>query len=191
MSSIGAKRLTFESWLALPETKQRYEIVDGVMLMPPGPTADHQWIMSEIFLRLRRFVDDKSLGVVLPAPVDLLIQREPLRTRQPGILFLSADRTGIKGRAELLGLQYLEVAPDLVVEVLSPSNSRCDIEDKLKDYMQAGARECWLVSPEAETVQVLSLTDAAVATTAIFGVDGMLGSEVLEEFELPIRDIFG
>ena len=191
MSSIGAKRLTFETWRALPETKQRYEIVDGVMLMPPGPTADHQWVLSEIFLRLRSFVDDKGLGVVLPAPLDLLIQRDPLRTRQPDILYLSAERTGIKGRAELRGLQFLEVAPDLVVEVLSPSNSRRDIENKLEDYSQIGARECWLVSPEAETVEVLRLSADEAASTAIFGVDGSLSSEILLDFVLPIREIFG
>lgn len=191
MSSIGAKRLTFETWRALPETKQRYEIVDGVMLMPPGPTADHQWVLSEIFLRLRSFVDDKGLGVVLPAPLDLLIQRDPLRTRQPDILYLSAERTGIKGRAELRGLQFLEVAPDLVLEVLSPSNSRRDIENKLEDYSQIGARECWLVSPEAETVEVLRLSADEAASTAIFGVDGSLSSEILLDFVLPIREIFG
>ena len=190
VSSVGAKRLTFESWRALPETKQRYDIVDGVMLMPPRPTPDHQWILSEIFLRLRSFVNERGLGVVLTAPVDLLVRREPLRTRQPDILYLSAERTGINGRAELQGLQYLEVAPDLVVEVLSPSNSRRDIEDKLEDYRQVGTRECWLVSPEAETVEVLRLSADEAASTDIFGVDGTLRSGILEDFALPIREIF-
>ncbi len=191
MSSIGAKRLTFEGWRALPETKQRYEIVDGVMLMPPGPTPDHQWIMMEIAIRLRGFVSERGAGVVLTAPVDLLIRSEPLRTRQPDILYLSAERTGIKGRAELQGLQFLEIPPDLVVEVLSPSNSRRDIEDKMEDYRRIGVRECWLVSPEAETVEVLNLSAEEVATTAIFGVDGTLRSAVFDDFTLPIREIFG
>jgi Uma2 family endonuclease len=190
MSSIGAKRLTFEAWLALPETKQRYEIVDGVMLMPPAPTVDHQWIMQRIFLRLTSFVEDRGLGVVLVAPVDLMIQRAPLRTRQPDVLYLSAERSGIKGRADLHGLQYLEIAPDLVVEVLSPSNSRRDIEDKLADYRRIGVRECWLVSPEAETFEVLSLSAEEASTSAIFGVDGTLRSEILDDFTLQIGDVF-
>ncbi|MDP6549377.1 MAG: Uma2 family endonuclease [Dehalococcoidia bacterium] len=190
MSSIGAKRLTFEAWLALPETKQRYEIVDGVMLMPPAPTVDHQWIMQRIFLRLTSFVEDRGLGVVLVAPVDLMIQRAPLRTRQPDVLYLSAERSGIKGRADLHGLQYLEMAPDLVVEVLSPSNNRRDIEDKLADYRRIGVRECWLVSPEAETFEVLSLSAEEASTSAIFGVDGTLRSEILDDFTLQIGDVF-
>ena len=190
MSSIEAKRLTYEAWLALPETKQRYEIVDGVLIMPPAPTPDHQWIMSEIFLRLRNFVDDKGLGVVLPAPVDLLIQRQPLRTRQPDILYLSGERTGIRGRAQLKGLQFLEIPPDLVAEVLSPSNTRRDIESKLEDYRQIGVKECWLISPEAETIEVLRLSAGEAVTEAIFGVDDTLRSEVLGDFILRPRDIF-
>ena len=188
--STQAKKLTFEAWQALPETKQRYEIVDGVLIMPPAPTADHQWIMMEVAVRLRGFVNERDLGVVLPAPVDLLIQREPLRTRQPDILYLSAERTGIRGRAQLRGLQFLEVPPDLVVEVLSPSNSRGDIEERLADYKRIGVLECWLVSPEADTIEVLRLSAEETTTEAIFGIDGTLRSEILGDFTLPVREIF-
>ena len=189
MSSIEAKRLTYEAWQALPETKQRYEIVDGVLIMPPAPTPDHQWIMMKIAMRLGGFVSEKGVGVVLTAPVDVVISREPLRTRQPDVLYLSAERSGIKGRAELHGLHFLEMAPDLAVEVLSPSNGRRDIKDKLEDYRRIGVRECWLVSPEAETVEVLSLSAEETSTSAIFGVDGTLRPEILDEFSLPIGDI--
>ena len=191
MSSIGAKRLTLEAWQALPETKQRYEIVDGVMLMAPAPTADHQWVMFEISVRLRSFVNERELGVVLPAPVDLLIQREPLRTRQPDILYLSAERTGMRGRSQLRGVHFLEIPPDLVVEVLSPSSSRRDIEERLADYKGIGVLECWLVSPEAETIEVLRLSSNEAATEVIFGADGTLTSDVFSDFTLPIREIFG
>jgi len=186
-----AKKLTFDAWQALPETKQRYEIVDGVMLMPPAPTWDHQWIAQEIFVRLRDFVNERGAGVVFMAPVDLLIQREPLRTRQPDVLYLNAERTGIQGRAQLRGIQFLEIPPDLVVEVLSPSNTRRDIEDKLGDFRNIGVRECWLVSPEAETIEVIRLTAEEAATEAIFGIDSSLRSRVLVDFALPIREIFG
>lgn len=188
--STQAKKLTFEAWQALPETKQRYEIVDGVLIMPPAPTAGHQWIMFEISVRLRSFVNERDLGVVLPAPVDLLIQREPLRTRQPDILYLSAERSGVRGLAQLRDLQVLEVAPDLVVEVLSPSNTRRDIDDRLADYRRIGVMECWLVSPEAETIEVRQLSAEGDSTPDIFGIDGTLISQVLSDFSLPVREIF-
>lgn len=191
MSSIGAKRLTFEKWLALPETKQRYEIVDGVMLMAPAPTPTHQWVMQKILMKLTSFVEEQDLGVVLSAPVDLMIQRAPLWTRQPDVLYLNAERTGIRGPAELRGLQFLETTPDLVVEVLSPSNSRRDIEERLADYRRIGVLECWLASPEAETIEVLHLSPGETSTEAIFGIDDTLSSEVLSDFTLTTRDIFG
>ncbi len=191
MSSIGAKQLTFEKWLTLPETKQRYEIVDGVMLMATAPTPTHQWIMQRILMRLTNFVEARELGMVLAAPVDLMIRRSPLRTRQPDVLYLNAERTGIRGTAELRGLQFLETTPDLVVEVLSPSNSRRDIDERLADYKRIGVLERWLVSPEAETIEVLHLSPGDTSTEAIFGIDDTLSSEVLSDFVLPTRDIFG
>ena len=81
MSSTKAKKLSYEAYLALPETKERYDIVDGVMLMPPGPTPSHQWYMQQIFIKLWNFVEAHSVGVVLVAPVDLLVQREPRMMR--------------------------------------------------------------------------------------------------------------
>jgi Uma2 family endonuclease len=188
--STEAKTLTYEAYLALPETKQRYEIVDGMLIMPPAPTPDHQWILKRISSRLDNFVEERDLGVVLFAPVDLLIQREPLRTRQPDVLYLSAERTGIRGRAELRGLQFLEIPPDLVVEVLSPSNTRRDIEGKLEDYRRIGVRECWLASPEAETVEIMSLSAQETGMTSIFGVNDSLRSQVLGDFTLGLREVF-
>ncbi len=188
--STKTEKLTFDAWRALPETKQRYEIVDGVLMMPPGPTPAHQWFLRKIFLRLDNFVDERDLGVVLFAPVDLLIQREPLRTRQPDILYLSAERTGIRGIAELRGLQFLEIPPDLVVEVLSPSNTRRDLEGKLSDYREMGVRECWLVSPEAETLEVVGLSGQGTEVIDIIGVDGSLRSGILEEFTLDLGEVF-
>lgn len=188
--STKAQKLTFEAWLAQPETKQRYEIVDGVLIMPPGPSLAHQWFLRRIFRRLDYFVEERHIGVVLFAPVDLLIQRQPLRTRQPDALYLSAERSGIRGLAEIQGLQFLEVPPDLVVEVLSPSNTRREMEEKLEDYRNLGVLECWLVSPEAETIEVVSLSEEGISTAGVFGIDGSLQSQVLPDFTLELRDVF-
>jgi Uma2 family endonuclease len=188
--STKTEKVTFEAYLTLPETKQRYEIVDGVLIMPPAPTLAHQWFSKRIFSRLDNFVEERGLGVVLFAPVDLLIQREPLRTRQPDILYLSAERTGIRGLAELQGLQFLEIPPDLVVEVLSPSNTRRDIEAKLEDYRRIGVRECWLASPEAETIEVLSLSGAESGIASVFGINEALRSSILGDFTLHLKEVF-
>jgi Uma2 family endonuclease len=87
-------------------------------------------------------------------------------------------------------MQYLEAPPDLVVEVLSPSNARREVERKLEDYRRIGVLECWLVSPEAETVEVLSLSLAGISSTGIYGIDGSVQSRVLGNLNVPLREVF-
>ncbi len=175
--------------MALTATKGRSEVVDGVLLVPPSALPDHQWISGAIHMSLGGFVRGNGLGVVIAAPSDLLIQRQPLRVRQPDVMYFSAQRTGFRGRHEMRGLLIFEVPPDLAVEVLSPSNTRRAFQDKLHDYRQIGVLECWLVDAEAETVQVLDLSAASPDVTYSRGET--LESKVLPGFALPWDEIFG
>lgn len=188
--STATQKLTYEEWLNLPETKQRCEIVDGTMYMPPGPNLSHQWILQRFFRALAEFVEDHGIGIVLPAPLDVMISRQPLRVRQPDVLYLNFQRTGIRERADVIGMNFLEAAPDLTVEVLSPSNTRREVQGKLEDYRHIGVYECWLVSPEAETVEIISLTGQEPESVAIFGVDATLRSELLPGIALNLREAF-
>lgn len=163
MNAQATAKLTFDAWLSMPETKQRCEVIDGVMMLMAGPTVDHQWIAMTVHDGLKNFAHAKQLRVVLFAPLDLVIRRDPLRTRQPDVMYLSAERTGIRSRADLRDIRALEVPPDIAVDVLSPRNARRDILDKLEDYRQVGVLECWIVSPEAETVEVVSLSPEGIA----------------------------
>ena len=190
MSTVKATKLTYEAYMALPETKERCEVVDGVLFVAPSALPDHQWIVAEIFARLREFVMAGGLGVVIVAPSDLLVQRELLRVRQPDVMFFSAERTGFRGRLALKGLPIFEAPPDIVVEVLSPSNTGPRFQEKIEDYRRFGVLECWLVDPETETARVLDLTDAAGAETS-FGRDDTLESKVLPGFTLPLEEVFG
>ena len=123
MATAGTKRLTFEEWQALPVTKRKCEVVDGVLVMPPSPFGEHPWIVRAILIALDRFVEDNEEGIALTAPYDVMIQREPLRVRQPDILVVNEALTGIARPADLARRPRLESPPLLVVEVLSPSNT--------------------------------------------------------------------
>ncbi|MBI4552846.1 MAG: Uma2 family endonuclease [Candidatus Latescibacteria bacterium] len=188
MSTI--QRMTYEEYLASPETVQRYDIIDGEMIMSPAPTSDHQWISFRIARALQDHVEPHKLGVVLYAPVDVLIRRDPLRVRQPDVLFLSAARTGITGREGLRQMPIITVPPDLVVEILSPTETRLDIEEKLADYRSIGVLESWLVSPETQTVEVLRLSSEKMETVAVFGMGQSVRSEVLPELTLTVAEVF-
>ena len=191
MTTTGVKTLSFDAWQALPETKQRCEVVDGVLLMPPGPLGEHQWSIRVIVRHLDPFVTEQGIGIVLTAPYDVVIQRDPPRVRQPDVLVVNAELTGISRPADLVGRRFLESPPLLVVEVLSPSNTRRDVAEKLADYRSIGVPEGWLVNFPARTVEVLRLSGDGVTVLGVYGMGDVLRSEALPGFELPIADIFG
>ena len=191
MTTTIVKTYTFDQWQALPETTQHCEVVDGVLIMPPGPMGEHQWTVRVIFRGLDPFVAERGLGIVLTSPYDVLIQREPLRVRQPDIMVVNAALTGIARPSDLVGRRFLESPPLLVVEALSPSNTRRDLAERLADYRSIGVLECWLADFPARTVEVLRLSADAAITVAVYGMGDTLQSEVLPGFALPVADIFG
>ena len=181
--STQTGQLTYEEYLKTPEIKARFDIVDGVMTIAPTPTVAHQKVLGQLFLMLHQFVSEQQLGEVFFAPADVIIQREPLRTRQPDLLFVSNERANILG-------DQVEGAPDLVVEILSPSNTRSDLEAKLSDYATLGVSECWLVSPEARSVEVLGLTEGSWVRLGISGLGEQVRSQVLPELDLAVVHLF-
>ena len=191
MTTARTKRLTFDEWQALPETKRKCEVVDGVLVMPPSPFGEHYWASSVFFGKLDSFVTRRQLGLVFHSPVDVLISREPLRVRQPDLLVVNAELTRISRPADLVGLPFLQHPPLLVVEVLSPSNTPRDIEQRLADYRSIGVPECWLSSFPERNIRVLSLDAGGSTTVATYGMGDVLRSEVLPGFELAVDDVFG
>ena len=190
MALETTKLLTYEDYLAMPEMKQRYEVIDGELIMTPSPIPIHQWIVANLFRALDRFVHERQLGVVLFAPLDVVIHKAPLRTRQPDLLFLSAERSGIRGSAQLKELQLLHHAPDVVIEVLSANHTRRELSGKLDDYRTIGVRECWIVSPEAHTVEVMRLSPEGTEVLDIFGTGMTIRSEVLEGCTVSVEEVF-
>ena len=177
-------RLTYEEYLKEPESMLRYEIVDGEMIMSAAPHVEHQRSLKRAFRPIDRFVVEHELGEVLFAPVDIIVQREPLRTRQPDLLFINNEGAAIIQDGRVHG------GPDLVVEILSPSNTRVGIEAKLTDYARIGVRECWLAAPEGRTVETLLLEGGEWQRLAIRGAGENVETVVLQGLELPVSNIF-
>lgn len=75
---VDTKHLTYEKYLAMPEMKCRYEIIDGELIMAASPIPIHQWIVGNVYRVLHAFVSLHRLGIVLMAPLDILIRRDPL-----------------------------------------------------------------------------------------------------------------
>jgi Uma2 family endonuclease len=183
--ALDTQKLTYEAFLTLPETKQRYEVIEGEMfLMSPGPTPEHQRIVLNLSLQLAPFVREHQLGELFIAPLDVLITRTPLQVRQPDVLFVS------NAHLDIIGPQQIEGGPDLVVEILSPANTRAAMDAKLHDYWRVGVQECWLISPEARTIEVLQRGVEHFERSGLYGLGDMLASRILPDLSLRLEDIW-
>jgi Uma2 family endonuclease len=181
--------LTYEQYCDLPAIEGRYEIVDGELIMP-APSLEHQWLLKRFLQHLSQFVEYRGLGIVLGAPVDVVISRDPLRVRQPDVLFISTDRSGwTKGR-DLKKVARLHVAPELIVEILSDSDRHATIESKLNDYRKIGVLEAWLVDTDEETVTVLRLGRNGDEVIGLFRGSEPIRSRVLPELVVITEDVF-
>lgn len=166
-NAITTTGLSFEDYLAMPEVQRRYDILDGEMITSPAPTGLRNWVIINLAFILRVFAREQRRGVVVIAPFDVLIARDPLHTRQPDVLFVSTERSGFRTADDLAEVSCLEIPPELVVEVVSPSNTRSRIEEKLADYCAIGVSECWLAFASRRSVEVLALTRDARALSAL------------------------
>lgn len=160
-TQIRPETLTYAQYVETP-LHGSYAIVDGVLHPIPAPSWKHQRILGKLFRQLLVYEESHRTGKAQIAPLDVVIRREPLRTRQPDALFISQERLD-----EVDTDAPLEVGPELVVEILSPSESARAVREKLDDFAAIGTREAWLISPEAETIQVLRLTPDGIETAAV------------------------
>jgi len=183
MKAVQPKILTYDDYLALPETKQRYEIIDGELIWRcPAPTIKHQRVVKKACVKLDPFVEENDLGELILSPVDVVVSRNPLRMRQPDLLFVRKERLSIVQ-------ERVEGAPDLVIEVLSPGNARPSVLEKLSDYARIGVRECWIFSPEALTLEVLVLNRGRYKRLGLFGSGDRIRSQVWPQLSLTVDDL--
>ncbi len=127
--------------------------------------------------------DNHRLGHVFTAPIGVRLPDHPVPV-QPDILFIRAGREGI------IGGQYVEGAPDLVVEILSPSNWSYDREEKFRLYEEAGVPEYWIVDPRMKSVEVFVLEAGEYVLLGKWGAVETATSRVLAGFEIPVASIF-
>ena len=140
-------KLTYEDYRKTPDD-ERWELLDGELVMAPSPNVPHQDISGTLFVLLKLFVDSAGLGRVFHAPLDVVLSET--NVVQPDLLFVSHERADILTEANVQG------APDLVVEILSPSTTSRDWRIKLDLYAQHGVREYWVVDPNGQRVWVMS-----------------------------------
>ena len=174
---------TYDDYQYLPNDGKRYEIINGVLFVANAPNLDHQFAVMEIAGELRNHAKAQELGRVYVAPCEVHLS-ERARPVQPDIFFVRQERVP-EPRA-----RFFNGAPDLVVEIISPSSIRLDRVTKFTEYEQSGVQEYWLVDPVAHLVEVYTLSNGEYALLGTFQNQDMIQSEIFVGIEIAVNTIF-
>ena len=181
VSAHPTTRLTYEDYLKTSDD-ERWELLNGELVMVPSPNMPHQEVATDLVTLLNTFVKERGLGRVYSAPTDVVLS--DTNVVQPDLLFVSRQREQIITHANIQG------APDLAVEIRSPSTDELDRTVKRKLYADHGVKEYWLVDPDAMTVTVLALGEGVFEEAAAYCKGQTLTSPTLRGFSVDLDDIF-
>lgn len=173
---------TYDDLRKMPETMDRFEIIDEVLYMSPSAhVRRHQDVVGNLYFMFRGWVREHDLGRVYIAPADVVAA--PGRVVQPDLFFIAKERLHIVDA-------YVDGAPDLVVEVISPSSVDYDRTTKFSLYEDIGVQEYWLVDPKDQSVEVFVLRDGRYEQLGRFTPGEQVRSALLEGFTVEVESIF-
>jgi Uma2 family endonuclease len=162
--------MSTDDYFRRPETNRPAELTYGVVREPPTPFYGHQHVVGQLFLLLKSHVAKHRLGDVCISPMDVVLDKDAGLVVQPDIMFISNERSSIIQN-------HVWGAPDLVVEVASPTTEYRDRTIKLSWYRKYGVRESWLVNPRMERVTVIDCISG--------GEENFIGSQPIRSRVLP------
>ncbi len=174
-------RLTYKDYAKTPEC-ERYELLDGELIMAAAPNMAHQRVGIRLGGEFHIYVVNTDAGEVYLAPTDVYLSDTDVV--QPDLVFFSKKRSHIRTGMNIRG------APDIVVEILSPSTSTYDWGYKKDLYARHGVKEYWLADPYAKQIIVMLLQNDVFEIVGVYREDDILRSPTLEGFELDMGRIF-
>jgi Uma2 family endonuclease len=174
--------LTYTELRLMPDDGKRYELIDGEVFVSPSPSEKHQRASGRLFLSMGGHVVRHDLGRVYYAPFDVVFGEKT--ALQPDLLFVSKARLGI------IGSEYIIGAPDLVVEILSPSRPAYDRVTKLEQYAFYGVAEYWIVDPIAESVEIYVLAGKKYELKGTFTGCQVLSTAFVPDWEFAVSNLF-
>lgn len=158
------------------------ELIDGEIVAMTPPGGEHGQVMFDLGSEIRAFVRQHKLGRIVGGETGIYTRRNPDKVRGMDIAFISYQR--LPGP---LPKQYLEVAPELIVEIISPNDSWSQVRKKIEEYFAIGVEQVWVVDPEDQTVLVYR---SATSHQRLEAQDTLRGEGALEGFSLSVAAIF-
>lgn len=177
------RRYTIEEYLTLPDDEGwRDELVRGRLVREPIPGGEHGWIQVILASALHGHADAHGLGVVLVESGYVLAESPPT-VRGPDVSFVSRERIPPEGVVR----GHWRMAPDLAVEVVSPSNRLAEMQEKVLEYLDAGSRMVWVVDPRTRSITVYR---SPAEIRLLRRGDTLDGGNVVPGFRLPVEELF-
>jgi Uma2 family endonuclease len=186
MNAIVTKpAVTPDDMLRLPDEGKGYELVSG-RLEEPGVSAKSSRVGGRVYRLLETHCETRQPGWAFPADAAYrCFSEDPNRIRRPDAAFIAFDRFT---EQEYDAAGYIPVCPDLIVEVISPNDLANDLNEKLDEWLVAGAKTIWLIDPELKSVDVYQAGKSSI--TRLRESDILAGDPVLPGFSCPVADLF-
>jgi Uma2 family endonuclease len=160
----------------------RCELVEGRVIRMSPVKPGHGRFEFRLAKRISDYVEANDLGEVMVGEVGIYVRREPDTVRGADILYISHEKL-----AKATPESFLDVAPELIVEIMSPSDRWVDVKRKLREYLSAGVNVVWVVEPDAGVISVYrSPTDVQEFSDR----DVLVAEDILPGFSLPLADLF-
>jgi len=180
-ASTATKPITGEELFEMPGT-DRCELVEGEIKQMSPTGRQHGRIESKLSRYLDEFVADRDLGEVMVGEVGIYTGRDPDTVRGADVLFISHERL-----KDASPEGFLDVAPELIVEIMSPSNAWEDVRQKIEEYFGIGVKHVWIVEPINRAVQIYRSRDAV---RTLSEDDTLKGDGILDGFAIAVRALF-
>ncbi|OIP41327.1 hypothetical protein AUJ95_03490 [Candidatus Desantisbacteria bacterium CG2_30_40_21] len=173
---------TYEDYLTLPNDGKTYQIIGGDLFMTAAPLIYHQAISRNLAFIIWEFVKDHDIGDVFFSPIDVVFSST--NVVQPDIIYISKERLDIKKEKAIFG------APDLIIEILSPTTLQMDVLLKKVLYQRFGVREYWIVDPKEQKVDVFVLEGGKYEPKGTFFHQDVVEVKMIQGLKVNLTDVF-
>ena len=175
--------LTYDDYKTFPDNDGiRKEIIEGELYMTPAPSLKHQTILGKLHIVIHNFVDNKNLGKIFLAPCDVVFSN--INVMQPDLIFIAKKSYLILTDLNIQG------APDLLIEILSPSTKENDQIYKKQVYEKFGVKEYWIIDPVGESVEIWSLINKKYNLVEHANKEQTITSHLLKELKIELTQVF-
>ncbi len=178
-------KLTYDDYVQFPDDGKRHELIDGEHFVTPTPNRKHQAVSGNLFGLIWSYLQQHRVGRVFSAPFDVILSQ--FDVVEPDLLFISQQRL-----SEIETSPWVRGAPNLVVEIGSPSTRKRDATIKRRLYERFGVEEYWIVDPELDSIDVYRRVEGRYERASQLTLEhgDVLTTPLLAGLELPLLQIF-